>query len=637
MRRHALVAFLSAQVVFGLAGCGARERAQEGAGRRDEDKGEPCPERPASPAPAFDLGPAAFLGSAFAQAKEPGPFDELEASPGASRSAPHHAILDLGGDVVELDPPFALFGSSRSLPLRRAVERLRELDVDEQVQSILLRVDALGLSTAAAEELRAAVAAMKKPVRCHVESASDLTYLFLTACHTIALAPTGTLSITGPAATPVYLKGLLDKLSIQADFLHIGAYKGAAEPLTRTEPSPEMKETLDAVLGGAYRRLVEAIAQGRRIDEAQARAAIDRGLFTDEQAKQAGLIDEIATFEAFRDRVVQGGAWRKVKLEREPDNEFQALLQKLGAVPRPKIDRPHIALLYAVGEIVDGRGSGPMAARGEVASRPLATALRRAAASDAVKAIVLRVDSPGGSALASEILWHAVREAVAKKPVVVSMGEVAASGGYYISAGATKIFAQPDTLTGSIGVVGGKLVVGEALREIGVSVHEMGRGRRSGLFSIVRRFSPDERKLIEEEMRYVYERFKARVAEGRRLSAAEVERLAQGRLWIGADAKARGLVDELGGLDAALAEARRLAGLSDDAPVNEYPGEPTLFDLLESLGETAAPRPFSGALADLGALAGPEAAAVATAWLDLLFGFREEPIRTVVFLPLLRR
>src|SRR5262249_25111613 len=254
----------------------------------------------------------------------------------------------------------------------------------------------------------------------------------------------------------------------------------------------------------------------------------------------------------------------RVKVVEKPRSDD--LFALLGLKPRKRVAGPHLALLYAVGEVVDGRG-GIGSAYEEIASGRLAPAIRAAGADDDVKAIVLRVDSPGGSALASEVIWNAVHEAAAKKPVVVSMGALAASGGYYISVGAGKVFAQPDTLTGSIGVVGGKIVIGPALEKIGVHAEELGRGKRSMLFSPVRRWSDDERAAVRADMEATYALFKGRVAAGRGLDGKKVEDSAQGRVFTGAEAKKRGLVDELGGLEDALAAARTQAKLPADAPV----------------------------------------------------------------------
>lgn len=602
-------------------------------------KAPPAPEaREAQPAEAGDdegsssPGLLGLLGGGGGGKKKPGPFDAPRKSKGADKDADHHAVVELSGELVELDTPsFSLLGGASSgTALRAVTDRLHALDADAHVKSILFRLGDLSVSMAAAEELRAAIAASSKPVHCHIESASNATYLILTACADIAIAPTGSLAIPGPAATPIYLKGLLDRLHIEADFLHIGAFKGAAEPLTRDGPSQEMRATLDAILDGAYARLVGAIALRRGVGRERAVQIVDVGLFSDVEAKAHGLVDSIDTFEVWRDRTVGDQPWIAVDVDPAAGKRLEAGLMELlgGGAKQKRIDEPHVALIYAVGEVKDG---GDGVSRDAIESRPMAAAIRAAGDDETVKAIVLRIDSPGGSALASELIWHAVAYAKGNKPVVVSMGNLAASGGYYIACGATKIWAQPDTLTGSIGVVGGKIVLGKALDAVGVTIVELGRGKRAGVYSAMRRWTDDERTAIEASMKAIYSVFVQRVADGRGKTVADIEPLAQGRVWIGSDAKDRGLVDALGGLDDALADARKLAGLPADAPIDVYPPPATLVDMLDGLGLGVR----AGVLADVRALLGARAAAHVAGQLDLLSGFAEHPVRTVFFFPAL--
>jgi protease-4 len=640
--RFVCVAALAAAV-----GCGARERAgaKPDKSQQEERKPDDKPaEKPAPPAPDMSGAMAAAgLMGALSQAGQPGPFDEPTHSNTYDRSEPHVAVVELGGAVTELEDMSLFSFGSGGVPLHDVAERLRALAGDEHVTAILLRVSELELSMAQAEELRATIKAVraKKPVDCYTEAASNATYVVLTGCDKIGLAPTGDLAIAGPAMAPMYMKGLLAKLGVEADFIHIGAFKGAAEPLTRDGPSPEMRQTYDDILTGAYTRLVDAIADGRKLDRDKAVAAVDQGLFTEEQAKAAGLVDDVAVWETWRDQVSGGKPWVRVAIKKEAAKDMAGLMELLGLTPRPRVTKPHIALVYAVGEVVDGKGgSGSLSPFSEIASRRLSAALRAIAADDSVKAVVLRVDSPGGSALASEIIWHAVDEVKKSgKPVIVSMGSVAASGGYYISSGADAIWAQPDTITGSIGVIGGKLVLGPALGKLGITVVELGKGKHAGLMSGMKKWSADERATIEAQMRHVYDAFKGRVAAGRGRKPEDIEPIAQGRVWIGQAAKDKGLVDQLGGLDDALADARKRGKLPDDAPVDVYPQEPTLIELLEGLGGDVSVGWLGGAAlqAELAQLVGPSGARTVLATLKLLAGFQSEHVRAVVFLPLVVR
>ncbi len=638
-------------VLLAAAGCGGvRDRAddqKQGAGKGDQQEPADAP-RSAPDEPLGGAMATAGLMGALGRLGEPGYYDEPKQSKGASASSPHHAILELKGGIAELES-FSWFGGVSGVKLRSITIRLHELAADKNVVSVLLRVGDLGMQMAQAEELRATLASVRasgKPVHCYTDATSDAGYYVLTACETLTLTPTGQVAITGPALQPLYLKGLLDKLGVEADFLHVGAFKGAAEPLTRTSPSPAMLETYDAILDGSYGRLVDAIAEGRKLDRAKASALVDVALFSDIEAKAAGLVDEIATWETWRDARTKDGAWRKVKVEKERGQDLAALMELLGAAPAKRISEPHVALVYAVGNVVDGAGeNGILGAASEIAPRRLVPALRAVADDDSVKAIVLRVDSPGGSALASETIWHAVAYAKSKKPVVVSMGSLAASGGYYISCGADTIWAQPDTLTGSIGVVGGKIVLGPALAKLGVTSVELSRGKRAGLMNGMRRWNTDERAAIMGSMEAVYVTFVSRVAAGRKLTPAQVEPLAQGRVWIGADAKTRGLVDQLGGLDDALADAKKRGNLAADAPIDVYPPEPTLLDFVSSFagggvslgmlgaGTGGGSALLGAALADVTALLGPQAASIVRATLLAVLSFRATPVQTIAFLP----
>jgi protease-4 len=282
-----------------------------------------------------------------------------------------------------------------------------------------------------------------------------------------------------------------------------------------------------------------------------------------------------------------------------------------------------------------------MGARQQIASRTLVPTLRVLAADDHVKAVVLRIDSGGGSALASELIWHAVAAVKTKKPVVVSMSDVAASGGYYIAAGATKIYAEPDTLTGSIGVVGGKLAVGPALTKLGVTTFPMGRGKRATMFASLDPWSADEKAAVQAMMQATYQVFVGRVAAGRGKTPTEIEPIAQGRVWTGAQAKQLGLVDELGGLDAALADARALGKVDAAAEVEVYPPELTLHDLVGRIGEVSigalGGAATAAALADVATQLSPEVAAVVQATLARLARFEDEHVQAIALLPIVFR
>lgn len=590
--------------------------------------------------------PMALVKNVVKNLKEPGPYEAPESSPGYQASAPHLGVITLAGAIGELES-FSWTGGDDVLPIRDLIGRLDSLAADDQLTGLIVRVDGLGGSLPDIDEVRRALAAWRakgKHLYCHTEGAANATYLLLTACEQIGLAPTGEIMLSGPAAMPVHLKGLLDKVGVTADFLHVGAYKGAAEPLTRDRPSKEMEEVLGAILDQRYATMVAMVSEGRKLPADTVKAVIDTAMFGSAAALDAKLVDSVATFESFRDTVAAGNGWTKVALEPEPDQAaaMMKLARFFGAIPTVRATDDHVALVYAVGDVVDGGGDGIIGARSQIASRTLVPTLRVLAADDHVKAVVLRIDSGGGSALASELIWHAVAEVKARKPVVVSMSDVAASGGYYIACGADKIFAEPDTLTGSIGVVGGKLAPAGALAKLGVTTFPMGRGKRATMFASLGPWTDDEKAAVQGSMQAIYSVFVERVAAGRHKQPAEIEPIAQGHVWTGVQAKANGLVDELGGLDAALAEARTLAKVDAKVALEVYPPTITLRDLVGRLGDVQAPLGLgastdgvaAAALSDLAALLSPEVAAVARRTLIQLAAFQRERVQAVAFLPI---
>jgi protease-4 len=384
--------------------------------------------------------------------------------------------------------------------------------------------------------------------------------------------------------------------------------------------------------------MVETIAAERKLAPAAVKALIDTGLFPSEQALAARLVDQVASFEAFRDGVIQAG-WTKLELEPEHKDKLQTMLKLarfVGAMPTARPTGAHVAVVYALGDIVDGDGDGVLGARQQIASHTMVAALHALTVDDDVKAVVLRIDSGGGSAQASELIWQAVAELKARKPVVVSMSDVAASGGYYIASGATKIFALPDTLTGSIGVVGGRIAPAGALAKVGVTTFPMGRGKHATMMANLGAWNDDERATIQASMEAVYKVFVGRVAAGRGKQPAEIQPIAQGRVWTGTRAKELGLVDALGGLDDALAEARSLGQVAAATDLEIYPPQPTLRDLLAGWGAVHVPFGLSAMLdADVVGL-DPQLAEAAQALVRLALSFRTTAIQAVTVVPVIR-
>lgn len=608
-----------------------------------------------SPAPAPAGNPLAALGPLGAMMarnlEQPGPYDAPTRSPDFDKDAPHFLTYDLKGPIDDLSA-MSLLGGGEVTELRALTERLRTAAADPKVRGLVLRVDNPQIDMASAEDLRAALLAFKAAksagsagghtLTCHTDGATNIAYYVMTACDRVGLQPLGEIALTGPAATPIHLKGLLDRLGVVADFVHVGAFKGAAEPLTRREPSKEMLATLDAIIQQAYDSMIAGLGEGRGIAAEDAVKTIDTGMFFGDAAVAAKLVDKVLPWEEFRAESTGGAAWTRMKLKDSAGPggfDLEKLQVFLGMVPPKRPSEPHVALVYAVGNIIDGKGGGLIGARQEIAGRTLSAALNNLAADDKVAAVVLRVNSGGGSAQASEEIWRSVAALKLKKPVFVSMGRVAASGGYYISTGATRVFAQPDTLTGSIGVVGGKLALGGMLKNVGVDTYSLAKGKRAAMWSPMTAWTPDERALVLAMMEDVYKVFVGRVAEGRGKTYDEVHALAQGRVWTGAAAKERGLVDELGDLEAAIAAARSAAQIGSEVALEVYPPEPTLKDMLAGLAD-ASPGDFLGraevlaALAQVRAELGHGAVKAVVEALGQALQLRQSPVLAATILPL---
>jgi len=510
--------------------------------------------------------------------------------------------------LLAVDGPMPSFPSQPGLltPFAESQQKLEALldraASDIMVQEVVVRFGAPQVGWARAAEIGAAIArlaASGKPVTCHLEAADNMTYwIAARSCPRITVAPGGGVDLVGLSLEAVFLKDLLVSMGVTADMLHIGKYKDAAEALTNTEMSPESREAAESLIAALHDRLVTGIAEGRKKDKAAVEKLIDDGPYTAKQAVAAGLADAVATLggqlEKLRDKYAGGVVDDYGKEPAKPFSlgELFSVLSG-GGGEEEAAAHPRIAIIPAVGPIVSGGGDELLGGMEVVDDLALAAALADASRDDSIKAIVLRVDSPGGSALASDNLYEAVRAAARRKPVVASMGDVAASGGYYLAAAATEVFAADTTLTGSIGVVGGKIVVADGLAKIGVRASVVERGRRASITSPFRPFTDDERALVTLQMQEAYDLFVERVVEGRSLTPEAVRAAAEGRVWTGSQALERKLVDRIGTLRDAVERARELTG-AKGAPAELYPAPKSLMELL---GEQLAQQETSTTLA----------------------------------------
>ncbi len=513
-------------------------------------------------------------------------------------------VLRLSGelpDYVAEEPLARAFGIKQQLSFTGLLTQLRKAEADNRIGAILLDIDFPGIGWAKADELRDAIKEFKtsgKPVYAYMELGTNKEYYLATAADKIFLPPSGDIYINGFAAQAMFYKGSLDKLGIEADVIQIGPkYKNAPDQYTKKEMGEGQREVINAVLDEYYSRFTTAIAESRKKSVEDVKALIDAAPYNAVKAKSLGLIDDAL----YRDQIDND---LKAKLGYREDDKLRTVSGgDYREIPSDSLGLnkgERIAVIYASGAISGGRsGSGPLS--GEMAgSDTLVEAINQAADDKSIKAIVLRVDSPGGSALASDLMWHAIENAKAKKPFVVSMADVAASGGYYIACNANKIVAQPTTITGSIGMFLGKPVVKGFYDWLGVSNEYVMRGKNAGIFRATEKWTPEEHAKMQEMGNNVYyDNFIPKVASGRNKTTEEVNTLGQGRVWTGTQAKANGLIDEFGGLERAIDIAKELASLPADRDVKrivfpeprpfleEYFGSETSSQTKEQLAQTA--------------------------------------------------
>ena len=429
---------------------------------------------------------------------------------------------------------------------------------DRNVAALVVLVDQPYLTLAQSQELLMELkgfAAAGKPVFAHSDTSMGPSYMVTLPARRIAMTPGATLMLFGVNAQMLYFRGLMDKLGIEAEAIHMGQYKLAAEPFTNYEPSDEMIEQLTALVDGIYGQSVAAIAEGRGLTAEQVRALIDDGPYLAENAVEAGLIDAVAHRSDFLESVrEETGGYLVYDYGRAKPPQIRPglagliqLLTSFGAGGAVEAENK-VAIVLVDGMIVEGESEEYFGADGTAGSETLRKAFRDIARDRTYKAVVVRIDSPGGSSTASEIIWQQIRDAAEDLPVAVSMGSEAASGGYYIAVAGQRIFADSGTITGSIGVITGKPIFTEMLNKLGVNTFSVSRGKNADLFDPFSRFSEHGRETLLRQIERIYDLFVQRVREGRGERVEDVERLATGRVYTGAEAVELGLVDEIGTL-----------------------------------------------------------------------------------------
>ena len=528
--------------------------------------------------------------------------EKMRAARKQKESLPHVAYFDLTQRIVEKPADFSFFGDPDATTLRSLLDRIRQAKADKNIRGVLLTLGAgSDLNLAQALELRDALQEASKAGKqtfVYADSYDTASYIAASGANHVCMLEGGEIMMPGVGMEAMFARGLLDKVGVKADYIQIGEYKGADEEYTRTEASEQLRGEMNKLADSLYQQIVDTISLDRNLPADAVRAIIDDAMISGVAAKERGLVDHLLDQDELRDLMADEiGGGKKVEVvhdygkpEREEidfSNPF-ALFASMAHRPQPS-GKPQVALVYLDGVITDGEGGESMFGGDSVGSETLRKALRNAARDENVKAVVIRIDSPGGSALASEVIWQAARHVAEKKPVIISVGHMAASGGYYVASAGDRIFADPSAIVGSIGVVGGKFVWKDLYSKLGVATETFSKGRNATLFSTSTPFTDRQRKLITTWMKQTYDQFTDRIKTTRGEKIKSIDDVARGRIFAAKQAKDLGLVDELGGLQSAVNYAAKKADLKDGAyDIKVLPQPRTFADLFAPGGNPEA-------------------------------------------------
>ncbi len=507
--------------------------------------------------------------------------------------------LDLNGTFSEapLDPLRRITGN-QGQNFQALIKTIKAAAADDRIKGVIATAGDSSLGFAQVQEFRDALAGFKAKGKFtfgFAESIGDVgggsvNYYLLSAFDKIWLQPIGNVGLTGLDMETPFLKGVLDKLGIEADFSRRGEFKSAMTQLTETKLLPSDRAALDGLVGSLYEQLVAGIAKDRGVGEDKVRTLIDAGPFLTDDALNAHLIDRIGYHDEFEAEVLSKAGAGASFVDFEDYAKVAA-----AAAPKPTVK---IALIRAVGMISSGSDDDrPFSQSDGVKSGSLVDAINAAAEDDQIRAIILRIDSPGGSDVASETIWRATQRARAKgKPFIVSMGDTAASGGYYIAAGADKIIAEPGTITGSIGVFGGKIVFDGLWQKIGLTWDHVAYGKNADIATSTARFTPDQRRHTEAMLDQSYHTFISRVAAGRHMTIEQVDAIGRGHVWTGVQASRNGLVDALGGLDTAVSAAKKAINANDTESIAliSFPPAKSLSRMVQEVLSDEGGNPLQG-------------------------------------------
>jgi protease-4 len=491
-------------------------------------------------------------------------------------------MLRVGGDLTEVAPNdvVSYVRGVRAPTVRSVVDNLRKAKADSRVRAVILKPTGFESPFwGKVQEIRDAVIEFRKsgkPVYAYLEYGGDREYYLATAADKVFLMPSSPLDLTGIATYELFLRGTLDKIGAYPDLHHVGQYKTAVNTFTQKGYTRAQKEMDEALTRDLYEQLVRGIADGRKKNEGDVRTILDDGPFLPEDALHAGLIDDVAYEDQVEEKLRGGERMSHI----DGDDYARVSTGSIG------LDRgPRIAVIHAAGAITGGKSGFDPLNGAVTGSDTLIEYIRRARKDNAVRAIVLRIDSPGGSATASDAIWRELmitKQERADRPLVASMSDLAASGGYYIAMPAQVIVAQPSTLTGSIGIFGGKIVTGGVYEKLGARIESTSLGKHAEMNSPARPFNPDEIMKLQEQLQAFYDQFVEKVADARHSTPEKIDALAQGRVWTGRQAKQNGLVDQLGGLDQAIAVAKQRAKIPAESGVEivVYPPRKSFYEIL---------------------------------------------------------
>lgn len=516
-------------------------------------------------------------------------------------AAPRIAHIRITGEVQEAPPSFSLLGDTgKNKTLREWLNRLAKARQDDQVAAVAIEFDQASVNWSQASEFADSIRRLRdvKPVYAFLVGGGISQYIVLSSATEVAMEPAGDLEIVGLAAEMTFYRGTLDKLGIVPQMVQVGKFKGAQEPFMSKEPSEELKGEYNKLLDDLYNQLISQVASNRKLKPPDVREAIDHGPFDARLAKRYELVDTLVERSKWEDHVGKKASpdtgkyiWvqnygQEPKKQLDMSNPF-ALLNSLFKQPEAPTDSgPIVAIVTAEGTITSGSSGEGFLGGSVIGDRTMVKALKEAAANEKIKAVVVRINSPGGSALASEMIYQAIRDCAIKKPVIASIAGMGASGGYYIALGAPTIYADPTAIVGSIGVVSGKIALDiprtpdgkEGLyQKLGISTYAMTRGKNAGL-ELSRPWTDEELETIRTLAQKTYDQFTTRVAESRGKRVLNVSDVAQGRIFTAKLAVANGLVDKIGGMREAVEAARKAAGITGGTIIT-LPKPKTLADL----------------------------------------------------------